>query len=88
MSRSSPPRGTVVPSAPEGDSGKPPPSDLFDIFRLAAWAHWPLSDALEPSATFFAAVTLALYSLFELDINRSTDCTHGCHQMRYLERRV
>lgn len=52
------------------------PSGFFDILRLAARAHGMLADTLEPFATFFAAVILALYPLIKLDIDRSTYCTH------------
>ena len=77
MSRGSPLRGMIVPPTREGDSDESPLSGFFDIFRLAAWTHGPLSDALKPFAALFAAVILALHPLIKLDIDRSTDCTHG-----------
>ncbi len=76
MSRGSLPRGMIVSPILEGDSGESPLSGFFDIFRLAARAHWPLSDALESLAALFAAIILALHPFIKLDIDRSTDCTH------------
>lgn len=75
--RSSSPRGTVASPAPGGDPGGPLPSGLFDIFRLAARAHGPLSKTLEPFTTLSATVILPFHPLIKLDINRSTDSTHG-----------
>ena len=70
---------------PERGFPKSSSSGFFDIFRLAARTHGPLSKALEPLATLFAAVILAFHSLIKLDIDRSTDCTHGVyHQRSYL----
>jgi hypothetical protein len=77
MSRGSPLRGMIVPPTREGDSDESPLSGFFDIFRLAARTHWPLSDALKSFAAFLATVVLALHPLIKLDIDRSTDRTHG-----------
>jgi hypothetical protein len=77
MRRSSLPRGTVVTPGPAEEPPEELLSDFFDIFRLAAWTHGPLSNALEPLATLLAAVIRALHPIIiELDIHRSTDCTH------------
>lgn len=61
---------------PAEENPEAPPSDFFDIFRLAARAHGPLADTLELLAAFFAAVVCALHALIELDIDWSTDCAH------------
>ena len=53
-----------------------PPSGLFDIFRLAARAHGPLSDALKPLAALLAAIIPAFHPLIKLDIDWSANSTH------------
>jgi hypothetical protein len=77
MRRSSLPRGAVVTPGPAEEPPEELLSDFFDIFRLAARAHGPLSNALEFLTALFAAVVLAFHPIIiELDIDRSTDCTH------------
>ncbi|BBL67224.1 hypothetical protein [Methanoculleus chikugoensis] len=66
----------MITLAPAGDTPEAPFSEFFDIFGLATRAHRPLTYALEPLAALFAAVILAFYSLVELNVDWSTDCTH------------
>jgi len=76
MIRISPARGTAASPGAAGGLPDMPPSGLFDIFRLAARAHGPLSDALKPLAALFATVIPAFHPFVELDIDRSAYSTH------------
>jgi hypothetical protein len=51
--------------------------NLFHIFRLAGWAHWPFSDAFELFSAFLASVIFpfdAFWGYFH--IYGTTDCAH------------